>query len=51
MTDMTERIQRATIDVVDAQEALLIHKTEFANQLAELRLADALAGGGKAAMK
>jgi len=51
MADMTERIQRATIDVVDAQEALLIHKTEFANQLAELRLRDALGGGGKAAMK
>jgi hypothetical protein len=51
MADMTERVLKATIDIVDAQESLLIHKTEFANELAELRLADALGGGGTAAMK
>jgi hypothetical protein len=44
MIETSERVQAATIALVDAQEALLIGKTQFANQLAELRLPDAFAG-------
>jgi hypothetical protein len=43
LAEMSERVQQGTLDLVDAQEALLIAKTEFANQLAELRLPDQLA--------
>jgi hypothetical protein len=49
MAEMSERIQKGTLALVDVQEKLLIGKTEFANQLAELKLPDALAG--RAAMK
>jgi hypothetical protein len=51
MVEMSERVQTGTLALVDAQEALLIAKTQFANQLSELRLPDALAGKGKAAVK
>jgi hypothetical protein len=43
MAEMADRIQKGTLSLVDAQEGLLISKTEFANQLAELKLPDALA--------
>jgi hypothetical protein len=54
MAEMSEREQRATLEIVESQEKLLIAKTEFANILAELRLPDALgatAAKGKASAR
>lgn len=43
LAETSERIQKATIAVVDAQERLMLSRVKFANQLAELRLGDATA--------
>ncbi len=43
LAEISERIQKATIDVVDAQEQLMLSRVKFQNQLAELRLTDATA--------
>ncbi|MBP6630516.1 MAG: hypothetical protein KBG28_00205 [Kofleriaceae bacterium] len=41
--DILERSQRLTIAVVDAEEALMLARVQYADQLAELRLPDARA--------
>ena len=38
--DMSERIQKATIALVEAQEGLMLARVKFQNQLADLRLTD-----------
>jgi hypothetical protein len=41
LAEMSERTQKATIEVVDAQERLMLARVKFQNQLAELKLTDA----------
>lgn len=41
--ETSDRIQRATLDIVDAQEQLMMTKVKFQNQLADLRLTDVTA--------
>ena len=41
LRETSERIQKATIAVVDTQEALMLTRVKFQNQLAELHLGDA----------
>jgi Carboxypeptidase regulatory-like domain len=43
LADTTERIQKATIAVVDAQEQLMLSRVKFQNQLADLHLTDVTA--------
>jgi len=43
LADTTERIQKATIAVVDAQEQLMLSRVKFQNQLADLHLSDVTA--------
>jgi hypothetical protein len=38
--ETSDRIQRATLDIVDAQEQLMMTKVKFQNHLAELHLTD-----------
>jgi hypothetical protein len=38
--ETSDRIQRATLDIVDAQEQLMMTRVKFQNQLAELHLSD-----------
>ncbi|MGE3769202.1 MAG: hypothetical protein AB7L94_43520, partial [Kofleriaceae bacterium] len=40
-SDMSERIQKTTIALVEAQEHLMLARVKFQNQLADLRLTDA----------
>jgi hypothetical protein len=40
-SDMSERIQKTTIALVEAQEQLMLSRVKFQNQLADLRLTDA----------
>jgi hypothetical protein len=40
LSDMSDRMQKATIAIVDAQEKLMLSRVKFANQLADLRLTD-----------
>jgi hypothetical protein len=40
LAETSERIQRATLAVVDTQEQLMLLRVKFANQLAELHLVD-----------
>lgn len=39
-SEITERIQKATIALVDAQEKLMLTRVKFQNQLSDLRLTD-----------
>ena len=43
LAEMSERTQKTTLAIVDAQEQLMLKRLEFGNQLADLRLTDALA--------
>jgi hypothetical protein len=40
LAEMSERTQKATIGVVEAQEKLMLTRVKFQNQLADLRLTD-----------
>jgi hypothetical protein len=40
LSDMSDRMQKATIAIVDAQEKLMLSRVKFQNQLADLRLVD-----------
>ena len=40
MAELSNRMQRATIDIVDAQEKLMLARVKFQNQLADLKLTD-----------
>jgi hypothetical protein len=41
LTETSDRVQKTTIAIVDAQEKLMLTRVRFANQLADLRLTDA----------
>jgi hypothetical protein len=41
LTEVSDRIQKSTIDIVDLQEQLMLARVKFQNQLADLRLSDA----------
>ncbi|HWO25801.1 MAG TPA: carboxypeptidase regulatory-like domain-containing protein [Kofleriaceae bacterium] len=43
LAEMSERTQKATLEVVDAQEQLMLARVRLQNQLADLRLTDAAA--------
>jgi Carboxypeptidase regulatory-like domain len=43
LTEMSERTQKTTLEVVDAQEQLMLARVKLQNQLADLRLTDATA--------
>ncbi|MGN6104759.1 MAG: carboxypeptidase regulatory-like domain-containing protein [Kofleriaceae bacterium] len=43
LSDMSNRTQKATLDLVDTQERLMLARVKFQNQLADLRLTDATA--------
>jgi hypothetical protein len=43
MKDISDRVQKTTIDIVDAQEKLMLAKVRFQDALAELTLPDAAA--------
>jgi hypothetical protein len=43
MKEISERVQRTTIDVVDQEEKIMLARVQFQDALAELRLPDALA--------
>jgi len=43
LTETSDRIQKTTIALVDAQEQLMLTRVKFQNQLADLRLTDATA--------
>ena len=43
LVETSERIQKATIAIVDTQEQLMVTRVKFGNQLAELHLGDATA--------
>jgi hypothetical protein len=40
LSEMSDRMQKATIAIVDAQEKLMLSRVKFQNQLADLRLVD-----------
>jgi hypothetical protein len=40
LTEMADRIQKTTIEVVDTQEKLMLARVKFQNQLADLKLTD-----------
>jgi len=41
LAEMSDRVQKTTIAIVDAQEKLMLTRVRFQNQLAELKLTDA----------
>ena len=41
LAEMSERMQKTTIEVVETQEKLMLSRVKFQNQLAELKLTDA----------
>jgi hypothetical protein len=41
LAETSDRIQKATVAIVDAQEQLMLARVKFQNQLADLRLTDA----------
>ncbi len=43
MKDISNRVQQTTIDIVNAQEKLMLAKVRFQDQLAEMTLPDAAA--------
>ncbi len=43
MKEISERVQRTTIDVVDQEEKIMLTRVQFQDALAELTLPDALA--------
>jgi hypothetical protein len=38
LTEVSDRIQKATIEIVDVQEQLMLARVKFQNQLADLEL-------------
>jgi hypothetical protein len=43
LTETSDRMQKATLAIVDTQEKLMLARLQFGNQLADLHLSDALA--------
>lgn len=49
LKDISNRVQKTTIEIVDTEEKLMLAKVRFQDMLAELRLPDAMAAGGSTA--
>ncbi|HEX5064395.1 MAG TPA: hypothetical protein VFV99_33700, partial [Kofleriaceae bacterium] len=43
LTETSDRMQKATLAIVDTQEKLMLMRLKFGNQLADLHLSDAIA--------
>jgi hypothetical protein len=51
MKDISERVQRTTIQLVDQEEKIMLSRVQFQDALAELSLPDAMGGGRNAIAK
>jgi OmpA family len=51
MTQISERVQKTTIQIVDQEEKIMLARVQFQDTLAELVLPDAMAAPGKPAAK
>jgi hypothetical protein len=51
MRDISDRVQKTTIQIVDQEEKIMLARVQFQDALAELSLGDALAGGKNAIAK
>src|SRR5678815_5289281 len=49
MKEISERVQRTTIDIVDQEEKIMLARVQFQDALAELALPDALAAAAPSA--
>ena len=47
LAEVSDRIQRATIEIVDTQEQLMLARVKLQNQLADLKLGDATRAAAK----
>lgn len=47
MKDISDRVQKTTIQLVDQEEKIMLSRVQFQDALAELSLPDVLASGGK----
>lgn len=50
MKDISDRVQKTTIQIVDQEEKIMLSRVQFQDALAELSLPDATAGGRPAAI-
>jgi hypothetical protein len=50
LAEMSERTQKATLEIVEAQERLMLARVKFQNQLADLKLTDATRPAGEVGM-
>jgi hypothetical protein len=48
MKEISDRVQRTTIDLVDQEEKIMLARVRFQDALAELAMPDALASAGTA---
>jgi hypothetical protein len=44
MTEISQKVQNATIEVVDTEEKLMLTRVKFQDELADLHLPDAIPG-------
>jgi len=51
MKEISDRVQKATIQIVDQEEKIMLARVQFQDTLAELVLPDAIGGPGKPAAK
>jgi hypothetical protein len=49
LKDISNRVQKTTIEIVDTEEKLMLAKVKFQDMLAELHLPDAMAPAGQPA--
>jgi chromosome segregation ATPase len=47
MKDISDRVQKTTIQIVDQEEKMMLARVQFQDTLAELTLPDAIAASGK----
>jgi hypothetical protein len=50
MKDISDRVQKTTIQIVDQEEKIMLSRVQFQDSLAELTLPDAMAGGRPASI-
>ena len=50
MKDISDRVQKTTIQIVDQEEKIMLSRVQFQDALAELTLPDAMAGGRPASI-
>jgi hypothetical protein len=47
MKEISDRVQKATIQIVDQEEKIMLARVQFQDSLAELALPDAMAASGR----